>query len=473
MIGYLDCPTGISGDMCLGALVDAGVPLEMLQEQLHGLGLSDEFELRSHLVTRNGQAATRVEVDLNCQGPHRHLRDIEELIQQAQLPPQVRDRSLAIFRRLAAAEGAVHGIALEQVHFHEVGATDAIVDIVGTCLGLDWLQIDALYCSALPTGGGRVRAAHGWLPVPAPAVLQLMQMAQVPIYSNGIEAELVTPTGCAIATTLAQGFGPPPPLRLQRLGLGAGGRDLSLPNLLRLWLGPATLEPSQPSPTTTTPLSPAATPPSLETIAVLQTQVDDLSPQAIGYLFDQLLQAGALDVFTQAIAMKKNRPGVLITVICWPDQITTCETLLFQETTTLGIRRHWQHRHALQRQRVPVATPYGTVHMKLAWDGTTGTHYTAQPEYEDCAQLAQQHQRPWREIHRVALHCWHSQPEAATYLPSSSISISPSSSESSNDSSNDSSKSRSSSQAAASSRSNSSSDSDDSTDRRDSSRASV
>jgi len=414
VIGYWDCPTGISGDMCLGALVDAGVPLELLQGQLQGLGLSDEFELRSKRVTRNGQVATRVEVNLNHQGPHRHLKDIEGLIQQAQLPPQVQDWSLAIFRRLAEAEGAVHGIAPEQVHFHEVGATDAIVDIVGTCLGLDWLGIDALYCSALPTGGGRVRAAHGWLPVPAPAVLRLLQRAQVPIYSNGIEAELVTPTGCAIATTLAQGFGPPPPLQLQRLGLGAGGRDLPLPNLLRLWLGQTIPGPAQPSTTASAPLAaaqPASPSPHLETIAVLQTQVDDLNPQAIGYLFERLLQVGALDVFTQAIAMKKNRPGVLITVICWPDQVPPCETLLFQETTTLGIRRHWQHRHALQRQRVPVETPYGTVQMKLAWDGTSGTQYTVQPEYEDCARLARQHQRPWREIHRLALHCWHNQLE--------------------------------------------------------------
>jgi len=318
VIGYWDCPTGISGDMCLGALVDAGVPLELLQGQLQGLGLSDEFELRSKRVTRNGQVATRVEVNLNHQGPHRHLKDIEGLIQQAQLPPQVQDWSLAIFRRLAEAEGAVHGIAPEEVHFHEVGATDAIVDIVGTCLGLDWLGIDALYCSALPTGGGRVRAAHGWLPVPAPAVLRLLQRAQVPIYSNGIEAELVTPTGCAIATTLAQGFGPPPPLQLQRLGLGAGGRDLPLPNLLRLWLGQTIPGPAQPSTTASAPLAaaqPASPSPHLETIAVLQTQVDDLNPQAIGYLFERLLQVGALDVFTQAIAMKKNRPGVLITVI--------------------------------------------------------------------------------------------------------------------------------------------------------------
>ncbi|MGB7248294.1 MAG: nickel pincer cofactor biosynthesis protein LarC, partial [Phormidesmis sp.] len=264
-LAYLDCPTGIAGDMCLGALVHAGVPLAYLDRQLGRLGISDEFHLRAELVQRQQQAATKVfvdllDVDLPNNGSHqhrlgdheagthahdaphhhggRHLPEIERLIQQAGLPERVVAWSLAVFRQLAQAEAAVHGIAPEQVHFHEVGASDAIVDIVGTCLGLDWLKVDGLVCSPLPTGSGTVWCEHGQLPVPAPAVLRMMAAAQMPVYDNGIAKELVTPTGCAIAATLSQSFGPPPRFTLQKIGLGAGGRDLSqLPNILRLWIG--------------------------------------------------------------------------------------------------------------------------------------------------------------------------------------------------------------------------------------------
>lgn len=244
-LAYLDCPTGIAGDMCLGALVHAGVPIDYLKEQFAKLGIDDEFELRAESVLRNQQAATKVYVELTADSSldhhHHHstrkLPEIERLIQQADLPKRATQWSLAVFGRLAAAEGRVHGIAPEQVHFHEVGATDAIIDIVGTCLGLDWLDIDHLVCSPLPTGGGTVRCAHGLLPVPVPAVLNMLRTANVPVYSNGIERELVTPTGCAIATTLSKSFGPSPSFTLQKVGLGAGGRELSIPNILRLWIG--------------------------------------------------------------------------------------------------------------------------------------------------------------------------------------------------------------------------------------------
>jgi pyridinium-3,5-bisthiocarboxylic acid mononucleotide nickel chelatase len=357
-LAYLECPTGISGDMCLGALVHAGVPLDYLIEQLSHLGIDQEYKLGSELVHHNGQQATKVHVDLlrpesahsslheegidphttfaypfnpteseinqhnaaNRHGYHpphgRHLPEIEQIIEAATLPPRAQAWSLAIFRKLAAAEGAVHGIVPEHVHFHEVGATDAIVDIVGTCLGLDWLGIESLYCSPLPTGGGIIRAAHGQLPVPTPAVLKLWEMHQVPIYSNGINRELVTPTGAAIATTLATQFGPPPPMTLQQVGLGAGSRHLPIPNILRLWIGTPVLNGGQHLDVGT--VSPRlnadpSSPSPQETIVILETQIDDLNPQAIGYVFDVLLTAGALDVFTQAIGMKKNRPGILLT----------------------------------------------------------------------------------------------------------------------------------------------------------------
>lgn len=295
-IAYLQCPTGIAGDMCLGALVDVGVPVEYLVEQLGRLGVSQEYQLWTEQVQRNGQRATKFHVDLVFESgeavnpdlfstfdhhahqhllhsdvnepsaiassasnyshhhhhshpdhpaqegtrpapPLRHLPEIEQLIQNAKLPQRAETWSLAVFRKLAEAEGAVHGLPPEQVHFHEVGATDALVDIIGTCLGLDWLNVDQIYCSPLPTGGGMVRAAHGRLPVPTPAVLKLFELRQIPIYSNGIDRELVTPTGAAIATTLADQFGAPPAMTLHRVGLGAGSQNLVIPNILRLWIG--------------------------------------------------------------------------------------------------------------------------------------------------------------------------------------------------------------------------------------------
>jgi uncharacterized protein (TIGR00299 family) protein len=516
-LAYLECPTGLAGDMCLGALVDAGVPLDYLTDKLKLLGISEEYRLWAEPVHRNGQRATKVHVELvaatvpinsdldgsldsdlgervdltptfdhsssmippqvppqshqqdsrrnrasyghalnhshsdsshsdssHSDSSHsdptthahstRHLPEIEAMIQAAGLPTQAEAWSLAVFRQLAEAEGAVHGIPAEQVHFHEVGATDAIADIVGTCLGLDWLGIDQLYCSALPTGGGTIRAAHGRLPVPAPAVLKLWEMRQVPIYSNGIERELVTPTGAAIATTLAVQFGAPPAMTLQRVGLGAGSRNLPIPNILRLWLGESAddsrvnlqLRPSSktaPSHAVTL-LSPhpssvrlsthgeALIPHSAkETITVLETQIDDLNPQAIGYTLDALFAAGAVDVFTQAIGMKKSRPGILLTVVCHPEQVQDCETVIFQETTTLGIRQTVQQRSILQREIQTVQTELGEIKVKVAW-GEEGAIANVQPEYEDCATLARKHKLPWREVHQLALTAWLLQSES-------------------------------------------------------------
>lgn len=412
-LAYLECPTGIAGDMCLGALVDAGVPLEYLQEQLKGLGIEREYQLRVESVHRNGQLATKFHVDLLGNEDHhhnhhthhhgRHLPEIEDLILKANLPIRAEAWSLAVFRQLAVAEGAVHGIAPEKVHFHEVGAVDAIVDIVGTCLGLDWLGIDKIYCSALPTGGGTVKAAHGQMAVPVPAVLKLWEMRNCPVYSNGIQKELVTPTGAAIATTLATDFGSPPTMTIQRIGQGAGSIDLPIPNILRLWLGVETLHDA--------PLQGSNTSPFLEAIAVLETQIDDLNPQAIGYVLEALLAAGALDVFTQSIGMKKSRPGILLTVICYPDKVTDLEAIVFRETTTLGIRHYTQQRLALQREIQSVTTDYGTVRVKIAWTGTATERQitNVQPEYEDCWQIARRHDLPWREVHRLALQAWYEQ----------------------------------------------------------------
>ncbi len=490
-LAYLDCQTGIAGDMCLGALVAAGVPMEYLIEKLKGLGIEQEYHLRAENVHRNGQLATKVHVDLlaevehhhnpepghepdhhhhpehdhghehsldlasdtqhqkthdphpSIHAPTRHLPEIERLIIAAELPPRVLEWSLAVFRKLAEAEGAVHGIAPDKVHFHEVGATDAIVDIVGTCLGLDWLGIDHLYCSALPTGGGTVRAAHGRLPVPVPAVLKLWESRQVPIYSNGIERELVTPTGAAIAVTLAADFGSPPDMTLQRVGNGAGSAQLPIPNILRLWIGElgtgdwravkrseeGSIAPpfpsregglgrlGQPYPSSIgresafNQQSPILAPqsPQVETISVLETQIDDLSPQAIGYVFEALFNAGAVDVFTQPIGMKKSRPGVLLTVICHPQDMEACEAVLFRETTTLGVRRLTQQRAILEREMQRVETEYGEIRVKVAWSNNSidKTITNVQPEYEDCAELARVNNCSWREVHQLALQTWY------------------------------------------------------------------
>jgi pyridinium-3,5-bisthiocarboxylic acid mononucleotide nickel chelatase len=448
-IAYLECQTGIAGDMCLGALVDAGVPIEYLNTQLDRLGISSEYQIWADKIHHNGQIATKVHVDLTAirsskhdhehehshqhdhdhdhehghshhhhptlasklakdsdhhhhhhyDTPQRNLPEIEKLIDGANLPARATQWSLAVFRQLAIAEGAVHGIDPSEVHFHEVGAVDAIVDIVGTCLGLDYLDIAKIYCSPLPTGGGTVRAAHGILPVPVPAVLKLFSSRQVPVYSNGIDRELVTPTGAAIAVTLAAEFIAPPAMQLQQIGLGAGTIQLPIPNILRLWLGTETAV------VESSPVHQDC----LETIEVLTTQIDDLNPQAIGYIFDLLFKAGAVDVFTQPIGMKKSRSGILLTVICPLDRSIDCEQIIFKETSTIGIRRDRQTRSILPREIESVVTKYGTVRVKVARNNLVDDDsiVNVQPEYEDCAAIAQAHQIPWREVHQLALMAWH------------------------------------------------------------------
>ncbi|MGD1901452.1 MAG: nickel pincer cofactor biosynthesis protein LarC [Geitlerinemataceae cyanobacterium] len=461
--------------MCLGALVEAGVPVEYLQKYLDRLGIAGEYRLRVERVLKNDQAATKLHVDLRdretgefCEegeggqlepvekhhhshdahhhhsharahdsghhshGHHSHdhpshdhpshgtyhhhrtLRDIEALIDRAQLPDRARDWSLAVFCRLARAESEVHGKPIDEVHFHEVGGIDAIVDIVGTCLGLDWLDVEAVYCSALPTGGGTVWAAHGRMPVPVPAVLKLWQMRRVPVYDNGIDRELVTPTGAALMVELATEFGRPPAIALEKVGWGAGTIALKLPNALRLWVGTTSdVEPPQsPSSSLGPPdlldssssLRLSESPESLgatETVAVLETQIDDLSPQAIGYAFDKLFEAGALDVFTTAIGMKKSRTGLALTVICHPDRRVACETVIFRETTTLGIRHRLQSRTILAREFEAVELDGDTVQIKIARD-RQGAIVNAQPEYEDVARVARTSGRSWSAVQQAA-----------------------------------------------------------------------
>ena len=436
-VAYFDCPTGVSGDMCLGALLDAGVPLDYLTQHLDRLGIAQEYSLTEAWVNHNGQQAKKAIVTLKpTQEAHDHTHDhthtydhsyththdhtqtrtlptIEAMIESANLPKRSRDWSLAVFRRLAIAEGAVHGISPEQVHFHEVGAVDAIVDIVGTCLGLDWLKIDKFYCSALPTGGGTVWAAHGRLPVPVPAVLKLLEQAQVPVFYNRIDKELVTPTGAAIVTTLVHHFGHPPKMTLHKVALGAGTIQLPIPNILRLWIGESGDSAHSHSETHSHSHSephrhpnPAA-PAMHQTVIHLETQLDDLSPQTIAYTTQKLLDSGALDVFTTAIGMKKSRLGVLLSVICDADRAELCEQILFEETTTLGIRRTVQQRKALARSFETVQVMGQSVKLKIGRDGDRILN--VQPEYEDCAEVARLVGRSLQEVQRQAVLCWETQ----------------------------------------------------------------
>ncbi len=383
-LAYFDCPTGVAGDMCLGALVDAGVPVAELERQLRGLPGALQFELTVQSVQRQGQRATQVRVQPRGEQPHhRYWGDIRTLLAQATLPPQVQAWSQAIFAQLAQAEAAVHGIPPEQVAFHEVGAVDAIVDIVGTCIGLHYLNITQIYCSPLPVGSGTVATAHGVMAVPTPAVLQLCQQKQVPIYANGIDRELVTPTGAAIVTTLAQGFGHPPAMRLERVGWGAGQAELPLANVLRLWVGCPWAEPLR------------------ESVVVLATQVDDMSPQGLAYACEELRAQGALDVWLQPILMKKGRSGVLVQVVCSPELAERCEAILLRETTTLGVRRSVQERRILPRRVVTVPTDWGPVAVKVAEQG--GQLVNVQPEYEDCARIARASGLPWKQVYQQVI----------------------------------------------------------------------
>jgi uncharacterized protein (TIGR00299 family) protein len=380
-IAYWDCQAGIAGDMCLGALVSAGVPLSYLQDVVEQLSLPEPVHLSSHEVKKQGQNATKVEVHYHHHGHdhhHRHLPQIRDIIQQANLADNIKELSLKTFHNLAIAEGKVHGIPPEQVHFHEVGAVDAIVDIVGTCAGLAYLSIEEIYCSPLPTGGGTISCAHGQMPVPTPAVLELWRMGKVPIFDNGIQRELVTPTGATLAISLSKAFGSHPPMTITQIGIGAGTIDLDIPNILRLWIGKKNS--SQTS----------------ETITILETQIDDTNPQTIAYTMELLLANGALDVFTQAIIMKKSRQGTLLTAICTPELSSTCQEIIFRETSTLGIRHRQQERSIIDREIMTISTPYGSARVKIATliDGTK----KVQPEYEDCAAIARSQGLPFSQI---------------------------------------------------------------------------
>jgi uncharacterized protein (TIGR00299 family) protein len=409
---YFDCFSGISGDMVLGALLDAGLPFEELKRALGSLAVSG-FQVQAARVSRAGVSATKFTVHDRAHlpephprdgvaqqhgrghshshdpsGPHAHqhrsLTEIFGLIDGAALSVGGRDRAKGLFRRLAEAEAAVHQTPVEQVHLHEVGALDSIIDIVGAVFALEWFGADRIVASPLNVGGGMVQSAHGLFPVPAPATVRLLGNA--PIYAGPVQKELVTPTGALIVSSYASSFGPLPAMTVEHVGYGAGDHDFpSTPNVLRVLVGrPA-----------------AAARPGGERVVVIECEIDDMNPQLFGVAMDRLYGAGALEVFYVAAQMKKNRPGTLLTVIAPADRLDALSEIIFRETTTIGLRHSEVDRECLRREVVQVDTPVGPVRVKLAW--REGRLVNAVPEFEDCAALAAATNLPVKEVQALAV----------------------------------------------------------------------
>jgi len=382
-IAYLDCFSGISGDMCLGALVDAGVPLDAMREALATLPLSG-YELRAAKVKRAGIAATRVEVVLTDQvHEHRGLREVLDVVCAGKLGARVEERACEVFRNLAAAEARVHDIDPDRVHFHEVGAVDAICDVVGAVVGLDRLGAEEVRFGTVYVGGGTVRAAHGILPVPAPATAELLK--GVPTAGGPVPFELTTPTGAALLKTLGAPSPQWPAMRIERLGYGAGARDTpELPNVLRVAVGECGTGAQTES----------------DVVWCLEVNLDDMTGEEIGFCTERLLQDGALDVFATPIQMKKGRPAVKLSVLCQPEGLGRMEEALWRHTTTLGMRRALLQRSKLRRRTETVQTPWGEVRVKLAFLGKELVR--CEPEYEDCRAIAEREGLPLREVYRKA-----------------------------------------------------------------------
>jgi uncharacterized protein (TIGR00299 family) protein len=393
---YFDCFAGLSGDMIIGAQLDLGLDFESLNQQLLSLGL-DRYKINSHRVTRNGIAAAKfdVEVDEKSQAV-RTIADIRSIILGSSITENVKHRAIRVFERLAQAEANVHSTVPEKVHFHEVGAVDSIVDIVGAMIGFESLGIDRFFCSPLRLGSGTVETQHGILPIPAPATAELL--GGVPVYTGEIEGEFVTPTGAAIAMTLCEQFGPLPQMRITGVGYGAGARDpKGFPNALRLVVGE--LE-SVEDEIAAGPSGISAMSRPDESITVVETNIDDMNPQVYGFVMDRAWALGALDVFLTAVQMKKDRPGVLLTVLCKQQAADAMIDMLLTETTTLGVRYYQTRRRILDRVIETVETEYGQVRIKVARSGSRTLHF--QPEYEDCARLATEAEVPLLEVQGAA-----------------------------------------------------------------------
>lgn len=423
MDAYFDCFAGISGNMVLGALLDLGLDRESWQRRLNGLQISDEYSIDIESVNRSGITGRHVRVnvthghqrdhhnhisDNKASGPGhekeaRHLEDIERLLAESELSAAIKESILEIFTRLAEAEGHVHDLPPEDVHFHEVGAVDAIVDIAGAVIGLDMLEVERIISSPLHTGTGFVDCAHGRLPVPAPAVLELLE--GVPVFSEGVDTELVTPTGAAIITSLADDFGERPEMEINSTGYGAGSKGLDIPNLLRVTLGE--FETVSAGSKKTFPRRQAgAGGGEVKNVARLSTNIDDMNPELYGHVMDLLLSTGALDVYIIPVYMKKNRPGHILNVLCAETDVEKLSNLILEETTSLGVRVESSiTRRCLKRGTYKVQTEWGKVRIKIAGnDDENEEIVNAAPEYEDCRKLAEEHGIPLKRVYSSALY---------------------------------------------------------------------
>lgn len=397
-IAYFDCFAGASGDMILGAFLDAGLNLNALEKELKKIHLHG-YELKVSKSVKRGITGTKLDVlldgrpdtplsghnqnhghhahDSDHRHPHRTLKDISRLIQESRLSDPIQKTSIRIFTRLAEAEAKIHNKSVEEIHFHEVGAVDSIVDIVGAAIGMELLGINRIVVSRIHVGTGTVECAHGTLPVPAPATMELLQ--GVPVYSQGIESELITPTGAAILTTLADHFGSMPEMKVDRTGYGAGFHDLPIPNLLRVTIGEA--------------LSGSET----DNIRMIETNIDDMNPQFYDHIMDKLFDAGARDVFLNPIIMKKSRPGIILSVIVDEACADACTNIIFRETTTLGVRlSDVKKRMILKRDFITVKTPWGEGKVKVRV--LEDESITFEPEFADCKRFAQESDIPIQQV---------------------------------------------------------------------------
>lgn len=380
-IAYFDCLAGASGDMILGALLDAGLSDQDLLQGINALDLSG-FDLNIQTVYKNGFRATKADIRIEDNITERRLPDIEAIIQDSDLPEDIKTKSIAIFQRIGAVEAEIHGTPLQEVHLHELGGLDTIVDVVGTLIGLDLLDVRQVYASPLPLGRGFTHGKHGIIPLPAPATLALLE--GVPVTGSDLDIELVTPTGAALLTSLAESFGPIPEMTLKTIGYGAGTKELSIPNVIRLLIGTQLSDTNH----------------IIETLVMLETNIDDLNPEVYEYVMKRLLEAGALDVSINPIQMKKNRPGILLQVLCRPKDAENLTSILFTETSTLGVRKQNLERVSIPRTIQIIETPYGKIRMKIAQNQDGSIKFA--PEYEDCWTLAETNNIPLIDIYKMA-----------------------------------------------------------------------
>jgi uncharacterized protein (TIGR00299 family) protein len=380
-IAYFDCFSGVSGDMILGALIDAGLDFHQLKSELSKLKIAG-YTLKTEKTTRKSLSGTIFTVNTEEDHAERHLRDIEGIIDSSDLGDDIKASSKAIFQELAHVEAKIHNSDPRKVHFHEIGGLDSIIDIVGVLIGIKMLGIEAVYVSSIPVGRGFVECDHGILPLPAPATLEMLK--GIPIYASDIEKELVTPTGIAILKNMARSFGIIPNMKVNRIGYGAGSRDLKIPNLLRIWVGDTDEKTEYEE----------------DEVILIETNLDDMNPEFIGYASEKLLERGALDVFMTPIFMKKNRPGTQLSVLTTPDKLEETLSIVFKETTSLGIRFYRLERKKLPREIITVETTFGPVKVKVSQ--SSKEIKSISPEYEDCKKIAIKQGIPLRNVYEEA-----------------------------------------------------------------------